>query len=88
MRKEILEAEMKLHHDTGQSLADYLGVARSTFSQKLNESGTEFTKKEITMISVRYHLNPEKIVLIFFSPEVSKLDTLDTDSDLSGGPEA
>lgn len=72
LNKNILEAEMKLHGDTGQTLADYLGIARSTFSQKLNENGTEFTKHEIALIKQRYRLTPKKIDAIFFDKKVSK----------------
>lgn len=67
MHKELLEAEMKIHGDTGQDLANYLGIARSTFSQKLNENGTEFTKREITLIKARYNLSAEQFTNIFFN---------------------
>jgi len=67
MNKNMLEAEMKLAGDTGGDLANYLGISRSTFSQKLNENGTEFTKREIKLIINKYSLGAEKINQIFFS---------------------
>ena len=59
---------MKLNGDTGTSLALYLGIARSTFSAKINETnGAEFTQGEISAIKEKYKLTPEDIVNIFFA---------------------
>lgn len=59
---------MKLHGDTGTSLAQYLGIARPTFSAKINETnGAEFTQGEIAMIKTRYELSPQEVVEIFFN---------------------
>ena len=70
MDKRKLEAEMKLHGDTGITLSEYLGVARSTFSAKINETnGAEFTQGEITLIKKRYNLSAEQIIAIFFDDE-------------------
>ena len=67
LNKLLLESIMKLHADTGTSLAGYLGIARSTFSAKLNESrGAEFTQSEILAIKKRYQLSPEQIDQVFF----------------------
>lgn len=72
MNKRLLEAEMKLHGDTGQILSEYLGIARSTFSAKINEAnGAEFTQKEICLIKKRYSLDAESVDKIFFSEKVS-----------------
>ena len=38
MNRKKLESVMKLFDDTGQTLAEYLGIARPTFSNKLNET--------------------------------------------------
>ena len=38
MNKKKLESVMKLFDDTGQTLAEYLGIARPPFSNKLNET--------------------------------------------------
>ena len=72
INKNELEAEMKRFGDTGGSLAEYLGIARSTFSAKLNETnGAEFTQGEISKIRERYNLSAESIVAIFFASKVS-----------------
>lgn len=68
MNKLMLESIMKLHGDTGTSLASYLGIARSTFSAKINETnGSEFTQGEISKIKEKYSLSAEDIESIFFN---------------------
>ena len=72
MNKNELKAEMLRHGDTGGMLADYLGMARSTFSAKINETnGAEFTQGEIAKIKFKYDLNAEALDTIFFSQVVS-----------------
>jgi len=72
INKRELEAEMKRHGDTGSSLALFLGIARSTFSAKINETnGAEFTQGEIAKIKERYTLDPDSVVNIFFAEKVS-----------------
>ena len=71
MNKNKLESIMKLHGDSGTTLANHLGMARSTFSLKINESGTEFTQSEIAAIKKRYNLSPEEVTEIFFVEKVS-----------------
>ena len=67
MNKLRLESVMRLHGDTGETLSDYLGIARSTFSAKKNETnGAEFTQGEIAKIKARYNLQADEIDLIFF----------------------
>ena len=67
MNKQRLESVMKLHNDNGQPLAQYLGIARQTFSNKLNETrGAEFTQGEIRLIKEKYNLSAEEIDTIFF----------------------
>lgn len=67
---------MKLHGDTGTVLAQFLGIARSTFSAKINETnGAEFTQSEISKIKWRYSLKPDEVDDIFFASKVSKIDT-------------
>lgn len=73
MNKNLLESEMKKHGDTGTMLASFLGMARSTFSAKINETnGAEFTQREIAKIKKKYSLDAEKIDKNFFDPKVSK----------------
>lgn len=77
MNKLRLESVMRLHGDTGTSLAKFLNIARTTFSAKINETnGAEFTQGEIAMIKAKYSLSPDDIVAIFFDNKVSKLDTI------------
>lgn len=72
MNKNLLESVMRLHGDTGTTLAKYLGIARCTFSAKLNETnGAEFTQGEITKIKSKYSLTPEEVDAIFFKKKVS-----------------
>lgn len=76
MNKLRLESVMRLHGDTGTSLARFLNMARTTFSAKINETkGAEFTQGEIAMIKEKYSLSANDIVDIFFDNEVSKTDT-------------
>lgn len=68
MNKNELEAMMKRHGDTGGDLANFLDIARSTFSAKLNETnGAEFTQGEIMKIKSKYSLTPEQVDVIFFA---------------------
>ena len=72
VNKTELEIAMKRHGDTGGTLAEYLCIARSTFSAKLNETnGAEFTQREIAKIKSRYSLDADAVVTIFFPLEVS-----------------
>lgn len=72
MNTNELRAEMARHGDTGVTLAEYLGIARNTFSAKLNSAnGAEFTQGEISMIKERYNLSAAAIDEIFFATEVS-----------------
>lgn len=72
MNKLKLESVMKLNGDTGTSLALFLGIARSTFSAKLNETnGAEFSQKEILAIKEKYNLTADEVVSIFFDEKVS-----------------
>ena len=72
MNKKKLESLMKLFDDTGQTLAEYLGITRPTFSNKLNETrGAEFTQGEIRMLKERYNLTAQDVDEIFFDSKVS-----------------
>lgn len=68
MNKNELEAAMKRHGDTGATLSVYLGIARSTFSAKINETnGAEFTQGEISLIKKRYALDANAVDVIFLA---------------------
>lgn len=82
MNKLKLESVMHLHNDTGQSLSEYLGIARQTFSNKINETrGAEFTQGEIRAIKEKYNLTPDDIDCIFFDQKVSEKDTFATEGE-------
>lgn len=67
LNKNLLESVMKLHGDTGGTLAESLHIARSTFSAKINETnGAEFTQNEIRIIKEKYNLSAEQVNDIFF----------------------
>ncbi len=79
VNKLRLESVMRLHGDTGTSLAKYIGISRTTFSAKINETnGAEFTQGEIAIIKEKYSLCPDDVVAIFFDNKLSKLDNLAT----------
>ena len=72
MNKNILESVMKFNGDNGGTLSNYLGIARSTFSAKINETnGAEFTQNEILKIKDKYNLDANMIMDIFFTKQVS-----------------
>ena len=72
MNKKLLEAKMKLFGDIGSTLAMYIGIARTTLSNKMNETnGAEFTQGEIAKIKERYNLTAEEVDEIFFTTKVS-----------------
>ena len=63
---------MILFGDTGDTLAEFLGINRSTLSYKMNQSkGGEFVQSEIAKIKERYNLTAEELDEIFFAEEVS-----------------
>ena len=76
MNKELLKSIMVLFGDTNASLAEYLGISEQSFCNKINENGTEFRKREIVKIKVRYGLDSDMIDRIFFAEQVSKTDTV------------
>lgn len=79
LNKLKLESVMRLHGDTGTSLAKYMGISRTTFSAKINETnGGEFTQGEISTIIGKYALSPDDVMAIFFENKMSNLDNLVT----------
>ena len=63
---------MVLFGDTGDTLAEFLGINRSTLSYKMNQTkGGEFVQGEIAKIKERYNLTAEELNDIFFADEVS-----------------
>lgn len=68
MNKALLKSKMALNGDTGNVLAESLGITQGTFSRKINSDvyETGFTLREAAMIRQRYNLTPEELVHIFF----------------------
>lgn len=72
MNKNLLISKMKLFGDTQQMLADALDLSLTRTNAKINETdGAEFTKREITIIKIRYHLTADEVDQIFFAEKVS-----------------
>lgn len=69
MNTNELKKVMLDNGDTSRVLAEYLGMAESTFSCKLHERGAAFRKQEIQKIIDRYGLSSEQIITIFFNPK-------------------
>ena len=70
VKKNLLEAKMKIFGDTQSDLAEALEISLSTFNYKLNGK-SEFTRDEIQKIKERYNLTAEEIDEIFFGQDVS-----------------
>lgn len=75
MNKKLLESFMKKYGDTGKTLSEHIGISRTTFSAKINETRAEFTQVEIALIKDRYSLTAEEVCDNFFDSKVSCLDT-------------
>lgn len=72
MNSKELKIEMLKHNETGEHLATCLGISRQTLSNKMSENqNTEFTQKEIAKIAEHYNLTNDRIVEIFFAPNMS-----------------
>ena len=66
MNKDLFRSVMVLNGDTNKSLAAFLGISEQSVSNKINENGTEFRKREIVMIKMRYNLSSDQVDRIFF----------------------
>lgn len=67
MNKNKLRSVMVLYGDTNKSMAEYLGISEKSFSDKINETGTEFRQSEINAIRNKYSLTDADVVDIFFA---------------------
>lgn len=68
LNKNQLRSFMALNGDNDGKLAEYLGMSRSRFSAKINETGgAEFNQGEISKIKQRYNLTADEIDSIFFN---------------------
>ena len=76
MNANELKAQIVRHGDTSKALAKALGIAESTLSCKLNGRRDQcFSQFEIQIIIDRYKLTADEIMLIFFTPQVSNIET-------------
>ena len=76
MNANELRAQMARHGDSAKALAKALDMAEATLSCKLNGKRNQcFTQYEIQMIIDRYNLTAEEVMLIFFAPIVSEIET-------------
>lgn len=68
MNKNQLRSVMALHGENDGMLAEYLGISKSRFSAKINETGgAEFNQGEILKIKNKYNLTADEIDMIFFN---------------------
>lgn len=67
MNGKLLRSLMILHGDTNVQIANYLGITEQSFSNKINENGTQFKQSEIAMIKNRYNLDADMVDKIFFA---------------------
>lgn len=66
MDKFEMAKVMDENGDTPKTMAVFLGISVTSFYNKRNESGTEFTQSEISKMSKKWNLSPERIQKIFF----------------------
>ena len=72
MNKKLLQAKMKIYGDTYETIAKALGISRTRFSAKINETyGAEFTQGQIGIMIERYNLTTDETHEIFFAKQVS-----------------
>lgn len=62
-RELIFRSKMALFDDTVEKLADAIGMSRQTLSKKITNGG--WYDDEIALISNRYKLTNDEIVVIF-----------------------
>lgn len=72
MNSKELKIEMLRHNETGEHLAEFLGISRQTLSNKMCEKqNAGFTQKEIARIKEHYGLSNDRVVEIFFADYLS-----------------
>lgn len=76
MNANELRAHMARHGDSAKTLAKALKRAESTLSCKMNHQRNMcFSQDEIQRIIERYDLTADEVMLIFFTQNVSKIET-------------
>ena len=66
MDKFEMAKVMQENADTPKTMAEFLGISLTSFYNKRNENGTEFTQSEISKMVEKWNLSPERIQKIFF----------------------
>lgn len=67
MNKNKFLDVLRTFGDTQKSLAEAMGITRTTLNNKVNERhGSSFTQLELTFIKGRYKLSAEEMTSIFF----------------------
>ena len=67
MDKFEMAKVMEENSDTPRIVAEFLGISLTSFYNKRNEYGTEFTQSEISKMASRWKLPPERLQKIFFT---------------------
>lgn len=68
MNSNELKIEMMRHNETGENLAAFLGISRTTLSCKMSANqNSDFTQSEIAKIKEHYNLSSERLTEIFFA---------------------
>ena len=77
MNPNELRAQMARYGDNNIKLAKALGMSESTLSCKMNgKRNMCFTQAEIQIMIDRYNLTADDVILIFFTPKVSEIETM------------
>jgi len=77
MNANELRAQMARHGDSAKALAKILGMTEPTLSCKMNNRRNMcFSQTHIQTIIDRYDLTADDVMLIFFTPKVSKIETI------------
>ena len=74
MNTKLFRIYMVKNNDTQVKLAQALNLPQSAISDRINGK-TDFRQGEINAIRLRWHLNDQETVDIFFTEEVSISDT-------------
>ena len=70
MNSKLLKAKMELREMTAVAISEYIGINRSSWYRKISGK-TEFTRREISLISTVLSLDEAELIEIFFAKDVS-----------------
>ena len=80
MNVNVLKSKMALYGDKLHDLGEYLGVTKSSISNKINGK-VDFSRKDIQKIIERYNLTTEETNEIFFTEKVATSITNQNESE-------